>query len=149
MRLSDYLRPELILSELAARGKREVLGELVEAIGAVDQSLDLTKARQVLLDRENLGTTGIGGGVAIPHGKIDGLCDIILVVGRSQGGVDFEALDGQPCHIFFMVLAPEQAAGMHLRILALISKLLKDEGFRRSVMAAAGHAELLKLLRNV
>lgn len=148
MQIGDYLRKELVLPDLAASAKSEVLAELIEPIKVQFPGVDLNKAHQVLLEREQLGTTGIGDGVAIPHGKLVGLDRIILVVGRSRGGVRFEALDSKPCTIFFLVLAPEQAAGMHLRILAHISRLLKDEGFRRSFLSVQGRDELYNLLKN-
>ena len=149
MQLGEYLKQEFILADLTATTKTGVLTELVSPLGEHDGGIDLNKARQVLLEREELGTTGIGDGVAIPHGKLDGLSKIILVVGRSRSGVAFDALDGKPCSIFFLVLAPEQAAGMHLRILAHISRLLKDEDFRRSFGAAESPADLYKLLKTV
>lgn len=149
MLIADYLNRNLVLPDLAAAAKSEVLKELVEPLKDEFPDLDLENALQVLLEREQLGTTGIGGGVAIPHGKLVGLDRIILVVGRSRQGVRFDALDSKPCTIFFLVLAPEQAAGMHLRILAHISKLLKDEGFRRSFLDAEGREELHALLKTL
>lgn len=149
MLIADYLHKNLVLPDLAAVAKSEALTELVEPLKSEFPDLDLTNALQVLLEREQLGTTGIGDGVAIPHGKLVGLDRIILVVGRSRQGVRFESLDGKSCTIFFLVLAPEQAAGMHLRILAHISKLLKDEGFRRSFLEAEGRDELYTLLKTL
>jgi PTS system nitrogen regulatory IIA component len=146
MKLTDFLEKNLILPELSARTKPEVLAELVAALSSRLPDLDVPRARQVLIEREHLGTTGIGDGVAIPHGKMESLEEIVLVVGRSHEGVDFDALDFKPCTIFFLVLAPEQVAGTHLRILAAISRLLKDEEFRRSFMAAADSDELWRLL---
>ena len=146
MKLGDFLDKELVLPELAAGTKKSVLAELVAAVGVKVPGLDADAALNVLMEREGLGTTGIGDGVAIPHGKMDSLEDIVLVVGRSSKGVDFEALDFKPCHVFFLVLAPEQVAGMHLRILAGISRLLKDENFRSSFISAADKDELWRLL---
>ncbi|NJB66715.1 PTS system nitrogen regulatory IIA component [Desulfobaculum xiamenense] len=108
--------------------------------------IDVEAAHKVLLEREALGTTGIGEGIAIPHGKLDALEDIVLVVGRSAEGVEFDALDFRPCHIFFLVLAPEKVAGMHLRILAHISRMLKDDAFRKAFLCAEGREGLAKLL---
>ncbi|WP_031385749.1 PTS sugar transporter subunit IIA [Desulfonatronum thiodismutans] len=136
MVLRDFLSKDLLLPELQARNKAEVLAELVAVLAQKEPSLDAEAAFRVLKDRESLGSTGIGEGVAIPHGKLEGLERIVLVVGRSAEGVDFDALDRKPCHIFFMVLAPEQVAGMHLRILASITRLLKDEAFRHAFLTA-------------
>ena len=146
MKLGDYLDKTLVLASLEASAKDQVLAELVEPVGQKLTGFDTDKALQVLLEREGLGTTGIGDGVAIPHGKLENLEDIVLVVGRSPQGVDFEALDFKSCHIFFLVLAPEHVAGMHLRILAHISRLLKDDQFRAAFMDAEDHDALWSLL---
>ena len=146
MRLEDYLQPDFIIGELASESKSEVLAELVAPIQAHWPEFDAKRAHQVLLDRENLGTTGIGDGVAIPHGKMESLERIVIVVGRSRAGVSFDALDFKPCRIFFLVLAPEHVAGLHLRILAHISRLLSDESFRRAFLAAENDVALWQVL---
>jgi len=146
MRLGEYLRKDFVLEDLLAGGKPEVLAELVAPVAGAFPEVDPAKALRVLMDRENLGTTGIGDSVAIPHGKMDSLKEIVIVAGRSRQGIDFEALDHKPCRIFFLVLAPEHVAGMHLRILAQISRLLSDEGFRRSFLDAPDHEGLWKVL---
>jgi PTS system nitrogen regulatory IIA component len=147
MKLSDYLERGLILPDLAARTKSEVLAELVEPLAEAVPGLDLERARKVLAEREGLGTTGIGDGVAIPHGKMDSLEKITVVVGRSRGGVEYEALDHKPCAIFFLVLAPEQVTSLHLRILAHVSRLLRDDNFRRAFLEADGADGLWSLLK--
>ena len=142
MKLEDYLQPDFIIGDLAAESKPDVLAELVAPIKKRWPDFDDARARQVLLDRESLGTTGIGDAVAIPHGKMESLQQIVIVVGRSLKGVNFDALDLKPCRIFFLVLAPEHVAGLHLRILAHISRLLSDESFRRAFLGAGAAAAL-------
>lgn len=149
MVIADYLNRDFVLAALTAGTKSDVLRELVAPLAGQVDGVDPEQAFQVLLDREQLGTTGIGDGIAIPHGKLRTLERIVVVVGRSIQGVDFEALDYAPCHIFFLVLAPEQVAGMHLRVLAQISRTLKDEAFRRHFMAANGRDGLWSLLSGV
>lgn len=136
MHLRDFLDKDLLLLELQAVSKDDVLRELVSVLAQKWPEFDSAAAYAVLSARESLGSTGIGDGVAIPHGKMRDLERIFLVVGRSARGIGFDALDHKPCHIFFMVLAPEQVAGMHLRILASITRLLKDERFREGFLAA-------------
>jgi PTS system nitrogen regulatory IIA component len=148
MRLSDYIDRELVLPDLAATDKAGVLREMTAAMAARHADLDAGRALAVLLDREGLGTTGIGDGVAIPHGKLAELDRILLCVGRSTRGLDFEALDYKPCHMFFLVLAPEQMTGIHLRILAHISRLIKDESFRKDFFDAPDQAALFALLES-
>ena len=149
MQLSEYLTRELVLPDLKATAKAAVLEEMTAALAAQNPALDAERALAVLLDRESLGTTGIGDGVAIPHGKLPNLERIVLCVGRSKAGVDFSALDYKPCTTFFLVLAPEQVTGMHLRILAHISRLLKDESFRRDFAEARDGDALFRLLQAV
>ena len=148
MQLADYLDQDLILPELQSESKQNALEELLSPLQKKEPQLDQAKALEILLERERLGSTGIGNGVAIPHGKVEELEDITLVVGRSLKGVDFESLDQEPCTIFFLVLAPENVAGTHLRLLAQISRLLKDPEFRSSFMNAEGTGGLWELLQN-
>ncbi|WP_027370145.1 PTS sugar transporter subunit IIA [Desulfovermiculus halophilus] len=149
MKLSDYLAQDLIVPELKSTTKNEVLGELLDSFQTKWPDQDKNKAHTILMQREELGSTGIGDGVAIPHGKMDDLKDIVVIVGRSLKGVDFKSLDTKPCYIFFLVLAPEHVAGMHLRILAQISRLLKDPDFRESFLHAEGQKGLWTLLQSV
>ena len=149
MQLSDYLDPDLILFDVQGRSKSAVLREMLIPLQEKFSALDLEKAHNILLERESLGSTGIGDGVAIPHGKMDELTDIFVVVARSEKGIDFSALDTKPCHIFFLVLAPENVAGLHLRILAQISRLLKDPGFRQAFIQAETQAGLAQLLGSI
>ncbi|CCO24250.1 PTS sugar transporter subunit IIA [Maridesulfovibrio hydrothermalis] len=146
MNISDNLVKDLVIHELASSGKAEVLKEMVSALKATGFEFDVEKALGVLNDREKLGTTGIGDGIAIPHGKLECLEEIVVIVGRSRDGVDFESLDMKPCKIFFMVLAPEQGAGAHLKVLAQISRQLKDEAFRQAFIDTNDKQELLNLL---
>lgn len=146
MRLEEYLQPQFVLGSLRAATKSEVLTELVAPLASNVPGFNAKDALRVLLERESLGTTGIGDGVAIPHGKMESLEKIVIVVGRSLSGVDFEALDLKPCNVFFLVLAPEHVAGLHLRILAHISRLLSDESFRNAFMNAENNDALWKVL---
>ncbi len=149
MNLGDHLGKDLVLPDLTSDSKSEVLNELIALLGEKYPEMDTDQAVRVLLDREKLGTTGIGDGIAIPHGKLEGLEKVIVLVGRSKTGIDFDALDHKPCSIFFLVLAPEHVAGMHLRVLAQISRVLKDETFRKEFMDAADLDGLWQLLQDV
>jgi PTS system nitrogen regulatory IIA component len=100
----------------------------------------------VLLERERISTTAIGEGVAIPHGKLPGVERVLGVFARSPRGVDFASLDGGLTHLFFVLIAPENAAADHLKALARISRLLKDESFRRRLMAGQTSDELFAII---
>lgn len=146
MNITENLAKDLVIHELNASDKGEVLKEMVSTLKAAGLDIDVENALKVLNDREKLGTTGIGDGIAIPHGKLECLEEIVVVVGRSSEGIDFESLDMRPCKIFFMVLAPEQGAGAHLKVLAQISRQLKDESFRQAFIDTADEDELFRLL---
>jgi len=141
MKILDNLKPQAIVPELKATDKNGVLSELSAVLAGVSGANQEEMVR-VLLDRERLGSTGIGGGVAIPHGKLQSLDSLMLAFGRSLIGVDFEAMDGRPTHLFFLLLAPEDSTGGHLKMLARISRLLKDSVFRESLMSAANGQDL-------
>lgn len=146
MRLSEILDQEKIIPELKARDKRGVLEELTDIISRQESSVDRHALVKVLMDRERLGSTGIGDGVAIPHGKLDGVEQPLISFGRSKKGLDFDAMDGQPVFLFFLIVAPENSSGYHLQVLARIAKVLKNSVFRQKLMDAAGISELYQVI---
>ncbi len=135
MHLTEILRPEMVWTELEASTKPEVIRELARLMAQNDRSLDEKVVGEVLMERERLGSTGIQDGIAIPHGKVPGLDRIVIACGRSEKGIDFDAHDQRPTHLFFVLLAPEFAAGQHLKALARLSRLLKDAPFRDKLMS--------------
>lgn len=146
MKITELLRTEYVLAEMKAGDKREALVELAGALAKGVRGTDAEAMLQVVLDRERLGSTGIGDGIAIPHGKLAGLTDMVVAFGRSRKGIAFEALDGKPVHLFFLLLAPENSAGQHLKTLAKISRMLRDEKFRKSLLEAAGQEAILRII---
>jgi PTS system nitrogen regulatory IIA component len=145
MKITDILPKEGIIPDLGSRNKKDVIVELVEALP--DEGQDSDHLVQVLLEREKLGSTGIGDGVAIPHGKIRDTEKLIASFGRSGKGVDFDSLDGKPTHLFFLLVAPENSAGVHLKALARISRLFKDGQFRRALMAAKSKDDIFRIVQ--
>ena len=142
MKLVDILEPGRIVHRLSATTKGAVLRELVQK-GVVSQSAntelaiaDEENVVRVLEERERLGSTGIKDGLAIPHGKLERLDQLVACLGLHERGVDFGALDGQPSRIFILLLAPESAGGLHLKALARISRLFSDSGFHRRLLDA-------------
>lgn len=142
MKLLDFLQKERTLSQLSSRDKEGVLQELAEVLVSTHKIRSGREAVQVLLEREKLGSTGIGEGIAIPHGKLRELTEVVAVFGRSAEGVDFDSMDGAPVHLFFLLMAPENSASTHLKALARISRLLKDRSFREELMQADSQAAL-------
>lgn len=146
MKLSELIDEDYILPELKAKDKKEVLEELVDALVRREPSIDKKALVKVLLERERLGSTGIGDGVAIPHGKFHGITHPIITLGRSRKGLDFESMDGEPAFLFFLLVAPENSASIHLKALAKIAKILKNSSFRKVLMEAPGKRELYQMI---
>jgi len=146
MKITELLKPECILPDLHATNKREVLEELAATLVPGPEGLEVHTIVEVLLERERLGSTGIGDHIAIPHGKLPHLSQLKLALGRSLKGVDFDSLDGKPSHLFFLLLAPENAAGLHLKALAKISRMLLNQSFREHLMKAGAAEDMLHLL---
>ena len=146
MKILDLLDRNCILADLKATHKQEVLEELAATLVPGPEGLNLKAVVEVLLDRERLGSTGIGDNIAIPHGKLANLPELRLAFGRSIKGVDFESMDGKPTHLFFLLLAPINSAGLHLKALAKISRMLMSQSFRESLMKAASLEEIYQLL---
>lgn len=146
MQLHQIFKREFVNDRLSARNKDEALEEMIKTAIAGGLKLDTSSILDILKQRESLGSTGIGDGVAIPHGKTSNIHDIVVAFGRSKEGIAYDALDGKPVHLFFMVLAPENSAGQHLKILAKISKMLKDEQFRKKLLEASSNNDLYRII---
>jgi PTS system nitrogen regulatory IIA component len=146
MKITDILDADSIIEKLIARDKKGVLEELVAVLVAHGRLGDKEKAVQVLLERERLGSTGIGDGIAIPHGKLKAINGIICSFGRSKEGIDFQSIDEKPCHLFSLLLAPEDGAGDHLKALARLSRILKDIPFRKRLLEAATKEDIFSLI---
>jgi len=147
MKIGDMLTEELVVSALSGRTKAEVIDELARVVTRAHPEIDHDLLVQALEDRERLNSTALGDGVAIPHGKLPGVKRVVAAFGRSRSGVDFQSLDGRPTHLFFLLVAPEDSAGAHLKALARISRLLKDEAFRAQLMRASNAADVYRTIR--
>jgi PTS system nitrogen regulatory IIA component len=145
MKLLDILKKEAIILGLEATDKKSVLEELTIPAATISK-VEHSQLVRMLMERERLGTTGIGGGIAIPHGKLKNLPSEILCMGISQKGVSFEAMDGKPVHIFFLLFTPEGATELHLMLLSRISKLLKNDIFKQRLMDAPNAETILDII---
>lgn len=146
MKILDILDKKSIIADLKSNDKKGVINELVASAASV-AGLDHEVVVRVLMERERLGSTGIGGGVGIPHGKLKGLKSLVLGFGLSRKGVDFESMDGKPTHIFFLLVTPENSTGLHLKLLARISRILKNDLFKQKLLEAAGSEEILSIIK--
>lgn len=136
MKIMDILVQEALLLDLESDSKEGVLAEMANSLGDAVPTVDRDRLLQVLVEREALQSTGIGEGVAIPHGKMGGLDRLMATFARCKVGLDFDSIDGQPTQLFFLLVVPEHSGGQHLKALARISRFLRDSGFRDRLLEA-------------
>ncbi|MCK5836626.1 MAG: PTS sugar transporter subunit IIA [Desulfobacula sp.] len=145
MRISELINKNSIIANLTARDKKGAIDELALSVSQTTKA-SAKDIATVLMEREQLGSTGIGGGIAIPHGKLDSVGSIVVGFGRSQEGVEYESLDNKPVHIFFLLLTSENSTGGHLKVLAQISKLLKMDHFKEGLLTADSVDEIYDII---
>jgi PTS system nitrogen regulatory IIA component len=142
MNIAEILPLEAVLPDLQADTQEAALAELIAPLIALYPELNGHDLMHTLCERERMGSTAVGEGIAIPHGKVVGLEALLLVVGRSRDGIPFHAPDKKPCHIFFLILTPEHRAGQHLRLLAQIARRAKEPVFRSKILLAKSREEI-------
>ncbi|MDP2941447.1 MAG: PTS sugar transporter subunit IIA [Candidatus Omnitrophota bacterium] len=148
MQIMDFLSKKAIVNDLKSSKKEDVIKELVEALissGDIEKRCR-NKLIDALMAREALGSTAIGQGIAIPHAKSDCVNKLVAAFGISKKGVEFDSLDGEPAYIFFLLVAPQDSAGPHLKALARISRLLKDKYFRDTLRACVDDKSVIKII---
>jgi PTS system nitrogen regulatory IIA component len=136
MKIMDILVRDAVILNLAVKTKHEVLAEMAASLAKVEPQIEAARLLGVLQEREALQSTGIGEGVAIPHGKLAGLDRLVASFARSPEGVDFESIDGQATHHFFLLVVPEHSGGQYLKALARISRFFRDASFRQKLVDA-------------
>jgi PTS system nitrogen regulatory IIA component len=146
MKIMDYLSEEWVIPDLQGTDKPSILKELSSVLVKPCQVMSVEELLQVLLDREKLGSTGIGEGIAIPHGRLKKLKKFFISFGRSINGVDFDSIDQKPSQLFFLVMAPENSAVDNLKLLGRIVTLLKEPSFKRKLIEASSQRELFEVL---
>lgn len=149
MKLSKFSEENLIIFDLKSTEKEGVIEELVELVNSSNMVTDKNILLKDIKDRENLVTTGIGYGVAFPHAKTKSVKGIVIAFGRSNKGIDFEAIDHKPVFLFFLIAAPEDAIGAHLNVMSRLSYLMKSEENRQKLMKATSQGEVLELIDQV
>jgi len=146
VKIMNYLKEEWVIPNLQGTDKRSVLKALSSVLVKPCQMASEEELLQVLLDREKLGSTGIGEGIAIPHGRLKKLKSFLISFGRSMKGVDFDSIDRKPSQLFFMVMAPENSAVDNLKLLGRIVTLLKDPSFKKRLIEAQSQKELFQII---
>lgn len=148
MKIMDFLSKRAIVTDIKSTKKEEVIAELVDALintGEIEKR-HRNKLIEALMARESLGSTAIGQGIGIPHAKLDCVEKLVASFGLSKKGIDFDSLDGELVHIFFLLVAPQDSAGPHLKALARISRLLKDKYFRDNLRASTDEKSVIKII---
>ena len=146
MKIMDILVEDAVILDLGVRAKREVLAEMANALAKVEPRVEAGRLLEVLLEREALQSTGIGEGVAIPHGKMVGLDRLLASFARSREGIDFDSIDGQATHHFFLLVVPEHSGGQYLKALARISRFFRDAAFRQKLTEADSLADVVRAI---
>ena len=146
MTLLDILSADSTLVDLKGETKEDIIAELVDTLAVGDAISDRDKVLQAVLEREKIMSTGIGDGIAIPHGKSDAVEKLVAALGTQRRGVDFEALDGEPAYVFFLLVSPANVSGPHIKALARISRLLKNDDFKKMLIAAETAAEIIEII---
>lgn len=147
IKIFDFLCQKAVTLEIKSRDKKGSISELIELLLKEKKVKDSAKALNAVMEREKLGTTGVGQGVAIPHGRVDTVSELVGAFGISKQGIQFDSLDGEPVHLVFLLLSPPDSAGYHLRAIARISRLFKDKFFRQALLDATDVEEVLKIIR--
>lgn len=148
MKILDVLKKEFIFPELISETKPAVIEELSQKVSELTPSLNFEKVYETLMEREKLCSTAVDSGVAIPHGKISDTSKTIIAVGRSTAGIDFESLDGNKTKLFILIIAPENSAGDHIKLLARISKILRNEDVRTDLLGAESAEDIYSIIIN-
>jgi nitrogen PTS system EIIA component len=146
MTLSDLIVEDVIKVPLAASGKTEAIAELLEVLVTAGKVSEQEKALNALLERESKGSTGLERGVAVPHAKTDAVSSLTVAIGISPDGVDFQALDGEPSHILFLMLAPPDQSGPHIQALSEIARLSRSRAFLEVLRNARSASEVVELI---
>ena len=147
MNITQLLNVNLIKLELTSKTKEDVINEMAKMLDEDGKLLDIDKYIKAVVDREKEFSTGIGMGIAIPHGKSSGVKEPALVFGRSTGGLDYQSMDDELAHLFFLIAVPEESSNEHLKILSQISRKLMHKELRDSLMQASSPEEIITLLQ--
>ena len=148
MKIEEILKKESVIADLLGGSKEKVIKEMTQCLKKNNFIKNDQALFETLMEREKLGSTGIGENVAIPHGKSDEVTQIITVLGRSKKGVEFESLDQKPVHFVCMVIAPAHSTGQHLKVLARVSRIFKNQGIREEILKAENSDTIYSILMN-
>lgn len=145
MKISDFLSTKVILPELKSTDKYEVIDELINLFSSDTRVEDIEDVRKNVFEREKIMSTGVGKGFAVPHGKSDSIKEIIAAFGKSSEGIDFEALDGKPVHLVFLLVGKNDLVSQHIKLLSRISRMMNIDDFRKRLLSASTAEEIYEI----
>jgi fructose-specific phosphotransferase system IIA component len=146
LELTDFITPQLIQLELASTQKVDAIKELIDLLDGAGFVTDVEAFLKSVLEREKVGSTGIGKGIAIPHSRTSTVREVVVAFGRSENGIEFDALDNKPVHLIFLIAAPIESGGLYLKALARLSRLLRYQEFRNELMEAGSVEDVIKII---
>jgi len=146
LELTEFISPNLVKLELSSTKKVDAIKELIELLDKAGFVTDADVFLKSVLEREKVGSTGIGKGIAIPHSRTSTVREVVVAIGRSKEGIEFEALDNRPVHLIFLIAAPVESGGLYLKALARLSRLLRYQEFRNELMEAKTIEEVIKII---
>jgi len=146
LELTEFISPQLIRLELSSTQKVDAIKELIDLLDKAGFLTDADAFLKSVLEREKVGSTGIGKGIAIPHSRTATVREVVVAVGRSKEGIEFEALDSRPVHLIFLIAAPIESGGLYLKALARLSRLLRYQEFRNELMEAKTAEDIIKII---
>ena len=148
MQLVDVLKENMIFLNFEAANKEEAIDKFINSLDRTGTIKEPNALKDALLEREKLGTTGIGNGIAMPHARSSAIKDLTVAFFRSEKGIDFKSMDSEPVHLVFLLLAPVTAGGPYLKLLAKISRLLRSDDFRKSLLDAKDVSSVLQIIQD-
>lgn len=148
MKLGDVLNENLIKIPLLKSDKKEIITEMIDVLTASGKIVDRNKVLQAVLEREQMMSTGIGNSVAIPHGKSQGVQELVVGLGITPQDVNFDALDGKPVRIVFMLVGPEKSSSVHIKMLSRISRLLNQSAFRKKLIDSKSGSDVIRIIQD-
>jgi fructose-specific phosphotransferase system IIA component len=147
MKLTDLLHKNCIIAELKGTAKEDVINELIDLFKNDSRVIDLKKVRDAVLERENIMSTGVGKGFAIPHGKTNAVNEILAAFGKTENPIDYQALDNQPVNLVFLLVGKDNMVSTHIKLLSRISRMMTKEEFRDKLRFAKSNDEILEIFK--
>ncbi len=148
MRISDILKEDVVVTNLAGTNKTEILNAMIDIAARSERVLDKDRMRSAIFEREKIMSTGVGSGFAIPHGKTDAVQDIVAAFAITENPIDYQSLDDQPVRLVFLLVGKDNSVGPHIKLLSRISRLMNKEEFRRKLLEAGSPSDVLQIFKD-